>query len=116
MIPCLVTSPYREGGANMKGNRMTKQTRAIIESAISLDGTMAEAEKAAILASLDGGRGDGDEVLPVAEVARRLHRTPKTVHLLARQNLLKKVTFGKQSRASGILASSLAALLKGGAA
>ena len=94
---------------------MTRQTRAIIESAIGLDGTMAEADKAAILASLDGGRADGDEVLPVAEVARRLHKTPKTVHLYARQGLLKKAVFGKQSRASGILASSLAALMKDGA-
>ena len=95
---------------------MTKQTRAIIESAIGLDGTMAEADKAAILASLDGGRADGDEVLPVAEVARRLHKTPKTIHLYARQGFLRKATFGKQSRASGILASSLARLLEGAAA
>ena len=49
----------------------------------------------------------GDEVLPVAEVARRLHKTAKTVHLLARRGAFQKVAFPGQTRASGILRSSV---------
>lgn len=57
-----------------------------------------------------------DELIPVPEVARRIHRTPKTVHLWCKQGILRKVRAGGNSRASGVLASSLAALLKGGVA
>ena len=96
---------------------MTSATRAMIGLAVENDASMDAAEKAALLARIDGGGVDegGEPLLTVAEVARRLHKHPKTIHLYCRMGLLKKVTFGKQSRASGILKSSVDALLKGGA-
>ncbi len=96
---------------------MTEQTKQLLTAA-KFDGSMTDAEKAAIDALLDG-RGnvaEAEELLPVAEVARRLHKTPKTVHLYCKQGILRKVRAGGNSRASGVLASSLAAFLKGGAA
>ena len=90
----------------------------MIQTAIKCDATMTADEREAAKTLLEGRRADAEaeRVIPVAEVARMLHKTPKTIHLYCKQRLLKKVTFGKQSRASGVLASSLAALLKGGAA
>lgn len=93
---------------------MTSQTRAIIEAAVNVDPTMTEAEKADILKRLKTPEEDADKdkVLSVAEVARRTGKTPKTVHYWCRQGYLQKVTIGKNSRASGILESSLAQWLK----
>lgn len=95
---------------------MTSATRAMICLAIENDASMDAAEKAAFLAMIDTKPEEKrEQLLTVAEVARRLHKTPKTVHLYCRMGLLEKVTFGKQSRASGIRASSLEKLLKNGA-
>ena len=57
-----------------------------------------------------------EEVLTIPEVAERLHKTKRAVHIYCRMGLLKKVQFPGQSRASGILASSLDALLSGATA
>lgn len=57
-----------------------------------------------------------ERVLTVGEVAARIGKTRKTVHLYCKMGLLKKAKFGAQSRASGILASSLDALLSGATA
>lgn len=94
---------------------MTEQTRMMIQTAAKCDATMTADERRAVEALLEGRRADAEaeQIIPVAEVARRLHKTPKTVHLYCKQGLLKKATFGNQSRASGVLASSLAALLAG---
>jgi len=96
---------------------MTTATRAMIRLAIENDGTITDAAKAALLACIDGnGERQTEEVLPIPEVARRLHKTVKTIHDYCRQGVLRKVVVGKQKRSSGILASSVDALLKGGAA
>ncbi len=97
---------------------MTEQTRMMITTAVKCDKTITADELKAVAALLEGRRDEpeAERVIPVAEVARRLHKTPKTIHLYCKQGLLKKATFGNQSRASGVLASSLAELLKGGAA
>lgn len=93
---------------------MTTQTQVIIEAAIKADAGMTEAEKADILKRLKTPEEDGNtgKVLTVAEVARRTGKTPKTVHYWCRQGYLQKVTIGKNSRASGILESSLAQWLE----
>lgn len=90
----------------------------MIETAAKCDGTITGEEREAIKTLLEGRREEAkpEEVLSVAEVARRFHKHPKTIHLYCKQGVLRKVTIGKQSRASGILASSVEALLKGGAA
>lgn len=97
---------------------MTEQTRMMIQTAAKCDTTMTADERRAVEALLEGRRADAeaDQILPVAEVARRLHKTPKTIHLWCAQGYLRKVTVGGNSRASGVLASSVEALLKGGAA
>jgi predicted DNA-binding transcriptional regulator AlpA len=88
---------------------MTPQTKTIIEAAIKCDSTMTEAEKAVFLNHLKtpAEDGDADKMLTVQEVARRLHKSQKTVHEWCKQGYLKKVTIGKNSRASGVLVSSL---------
>ncbi len=94
---------------------MTSATRAMIELAITNDATMKEEERAEIRTAING-RSGGEEVITVGEAAKMLHKSRKTIHLYSQRGWLKKVTFGTNSRASGILASSLAALMKGGAA
>ena len=108
---------------------ITKRTRraalpttiAGVAAMLKADTEIDEGTVAEIVELLHGGPAEPprpeseEELLPVPEVARRLHKTPKTVHLYCKQGLLKKATFGNQSRASGILASSVDALLKGGA-
>ena len=93
---------------------MTEQTRMMISTAVKCDKTITADERRAVEALLEGRRDE--QVLPVTEVARRLHKTPKTIHLYCQQGLLKKAAVGKQSRAIGVLASSLEALISGGAA
>ena len=101
---------------------MTKQTRALLQVAFDGDGTFTDEEREAFAVLMAGGRREGakadpiGELLPVAEVARRLHKTPKTIHLYCKQGILHKVTVGANSRASGIPAAEVARLLKIGAA
>lgn len=65
------------------------------------------------LTSPSPGEPKQEKVLGVREVAERLHKTCKTVHDYCRIGLLQKVQFPGKSRASGILASSLDALISG---
>ncbi len=97
---------------------MTEQTRMMISTAVKCDKTITADERRAVEALLEGRRDEpeAEQVIPVTEVARRLHKTPKTIHLYCKQGLLKKAAVGKQSRAIGVLASSLEALISGGAA
>lgn len=96
---------------------MTEQTRMMIRTAANCDATITDAERGAIDALLEGGAEPKPErVIPVAEVARIFGKTRQTIDLWTRQGYLRKVTVGKNSRASGVLASSVEALLKGGAA
>ena len=98
---------------------MTEQTRMMIQTAAKCDATMTADEREAVKTLLEGRRAEADpigELLPVAEVARRLHKTPKTIHLYCKQGFLRKVQIGENSRCSGIPAAEVARLLKGGAA
>ncbi len=100
---------------------MTDQTRMMIQTAAKCDATMTADERRAVAALLEGRRAGAEadpigELLPVAEVARRLHKTPKTIHLYCKQGFLRKVQIGGNSRCSGIPAAEVARLLKGGAA
>jgi len=97
---------------------MTEQTRMMIRTAAKCDITMTAEEREAVRALIEGRRDAPDigELLPVAEVARRLHKTPKTIHLYCKQGFLRKVQIGENSRCSGIPAAEVARLLKGGAA
>ncbi len=93
---------------------MTAGTRKLIELAIENDASMDAAEKAAFLAMIDAKPQEKPErLMTIPEVAKLFGKTPKTIHYWCRHGILRKVTVGKQSRASGILASSVDALLKG---
>lgn len=94
---------------------MTEQTRAVIASLVQCDSSMTNEEREAAEALLKGYNRPDDEVIPIPEVAKMFHKHPKTIHYWCRHGTLRKVTVGKQSRASGILKSSVDALLKGGA-
>jgi len=52
-----------------------------------------------------------DKVIGFDEAARRLNRTPRAVHLLARRGVLRKAKLPGGVRAAGVLASDLDALL-----
>jgi len=97
-------------------------TIAGVAAMLKADTEIDEGTVAEIVELLHGGSAEPsrpeseEELLPVPEVARRLHRTPKTIHVWCQQGILRKVTVGGNSRASGVLASSVAALLKGGVA
>ena len=65
---------------------------------------------------LDDGKGaekPADRVVGFAEAARRLNRTPRAVHLLARRGALRKAKMPGGVRCAGVLASDLDALLAG---
>lgn len=93
--------------------RAAETTVAIVSAALAADKAINGELADAVLSMLRGEPArpepttGGDEVLPVAEVARRLHKTAKTVHLLARRGAFQKVAFPGQTRASGILRSSV---------
>ncbi len=53
-----------------------------------------------------------DKILDFAEAARRLGRSAKGVHLLARRGVIRKAKFPGFSRASGVLASEVDRLLE----
>ena len=97
-------------------------TIVAVSALLKADTAIDEGTVADIVELLNGGPAEPtrpeseEELLPVTEVARKLHKTPKTVHLYCKQGILRKVTVGGNSRASGVLASSVAALLKGGVA
>ena len=57
-----------------------------------------------------------EKILTFAEAAKRLGRSKRSVHLLARRKALRKVTFPGGQRAAGVLASDLDKLLKDSAA
>jgi len=59
--------------------------------------------------------GDGADVVPICEVARRIGRTPPTVRALVKSGRLVAVP-GAGGRNAGITAESLEAYCRGGAA
>ncbi len=57
-----------------------------------------------------------EKILTFEAAAKRLGRSKRAVHALARRNVLRKVTFPGGQRAAGVLASDLDRLLKDSAA
>jgi hypothetical protein len=54
-----------------------------------------------------------DRVLSFREAAKRLNRTPVTLHMLARRGAFKKVLFPGSTRCAGIRESDIERLLSG---
>lgn len=81
--------------------------------------TRADRETLLKTLGLNDGPGTGkraekpaDKVIGFDEAARRLNRTPRAVHLLARRGVLRKAKLPGGVRAAGVLASDLDALLE----
>ena len=94
--------------------RPAAHTITIVEAALAADTSINAALARDILSMLRGEparptptTGEDDTLLTVAEVARRIGKTQKTVHYLAKRGVFRKVAFPGQRRASGIQASSV---------
>ena len=95
----------------MKTTTLTAM-RAIYES----DPARTRADKELLMKTL--GLMDGveaarpaDKLVAFEEAAKRLNRTTRTVHLLARRGVLRKAKMPGCTRCAGVLASDLDALL-----
>ena len=95
----------------MKTTTLTAM-RAIYES----DPARTRADREALMKTL--GLTDGpeaarpvDKLVAFEEAAKRLNRTTRTVHLLARRGVLRKARMPGCTRCAGVLASDLDALL-----
>lgn len=95
----------------MKTTTLTAM-RAIYES----DPARTRADREALLKTLglmDGAESarPADKLVAFEEAAKRLNRTTRTIHLLARRGVLRKARMPGGVRCAGVLASDLDALL-----
>ena len=95
---------------------MTTATKNIIRSAIDLDGSATEAERAAARVLLAGGNRSAamreiPQVVSYAEAADALHLSRWRVYQLVKKGVLRAAKLPGVSRSSGILAESLTAAL-----
>ena len=100
-----------EKGEGMKTTTLTAM-RAIYES----DPARTRADRESLLKTLGLAEGcsaarQAEKLIGFEEAARRLNRTPRAVHLLARRGVLRKAKLPGGIRAAGVLASDLDALL-----
>lgn len=93
---------------------MTKQSENMLEMMFNSDPTITEEQKRRVLAVLRGDEAREDHLLSRQQVGIMLNKSPQMVDYYCNKGLLRKVTFGESSRASGILASSVSALLHAG--
>ncbi len=56
-----------------------------------------------------------DRIIPISEAARRLNRTPRSLHNLAARGVIKKAKLPGMARACGVRESDLGRLLAGAA-
>ncbi len=100
---------------------MTTSTETILLSVLKADNSITDEQAARALRILRGEETAASEaglepVLTRREVAKLLKKTPQMIDYYAAHGLLKKVTFGSSSRASGITTASVRALLQGATA
>ena len=100
---------------------MTNSTEAILLSVLKADNSITDEQAARALRVLRGEETAASEaglepVLTRREVAKLIKKTPQMVDWYAAHGLLKKVTFGSSSRASGITMASVRAMLQGATA
>ena len=56
-------------------------------------------------------KGVADRIIPISEAARRLNRTPRSLHNLAARGVIKKAKLPGMVRACGVRESDLSHLL-----
>ena len=95
---------------------MKTTTLTALKAIIDSDPARTRVDRETLMKTL--GLSDGepaarpaDKVVGFEEAARRLNRTPRAVHLLARRGVLRKARMPGAVRAAGVLASDLDALL-----
>lgn len=95
---------------------MTDQSKIMLESVFGSDPTITTDQQSRIMDILCGG-GAGtnghSRLVSRKQAGEILNKTPQMVDYYASKGLLKKVKIGDASRASGILESSIYALLEG---
>ena len=97
---------------------MTTSTETILLSVLKADPSITDEQTEQALRILRGdetaaAQADLEPILTRHEVAKLLKKTPQMIDYYAAHGLLKKITFGSSSRASGITAASVRALLQG---
>ena len=95
----------------MKTTTLTAM-RAVYES----DPARTRADRETLLKTLglDDGKAaekPADRVIGFEEAARRLNRTPRSLHMMARRGVLRKARLPGGTRCAGVLASDLDRLL-----
>ena len=87
-------------------------------NAIDLIRMLPTSEKKKILSMLQSEVGQQEPpketIIPIAEVAKRLHRSKRAVHLVIKAGLLKPFVPKGRKRSWGVYASSLDAFFAGG--
>ena len=96
---------------------MNSVAEKLILTVFEIDPSITEEQKSRVLAILRGEEAKPTpELRPLlsrSQVAELLNKSPQAVDYYVRKGLLKKVTFGDSSRASGITEASVRALLEG---
>ena len=103
---------------NRKGDDMKTTTLTAMRAIYESDPARTRADRELLLKTL--GLDDcqeaarpADKLVAFEEAAKRLNRTTRTVHLLARRGVLRKARLPCGTRCAGVLASDLDALLAG---
>lgn len=98
---------------------MTEATKNILLSVMGQDSTITPKAVNAVMSVLEGATPPElikeDRILKRKEAAQLLGRTTRTVDLLCKSGVLRRVTMGTRKRSFGILASSLVEAMRCGA-
>lgn len=98
---------------------MTEATRIAVRALLTSDSSVSEKAANAAIALLEGFADPAtiaeDRIIKRKEAAQLLGRTTRTVDLLCKSGVLRRVTMGTRKRSFGILASSLVEAMRCGA-
>ena len=98
---------------------MKTATLVALKAILEADPVRTHADRDQLMRTLGLAEGASqvtpDRVIPLEEAAKRLNRTKRSLHQLARRVLLKKFKLQGISRACGIRESDLNSLLAGAA-
>ena len=95
---------------------MKNATLVACKAILDSDPVRTRADRETLLRALgiDGPAPDkpAEKIVSCEEAARRLNRTERSVHYLARRGIIRKAKLPGSTRASGVLASDLEKLLQ----
>ncbi len=95
---------------------MKQNTLVALAAILQGDPLRTESDRAELLRVLGldtaDGAAPGDRLLSIAEAARRLNRTPRALHLLAKRGILRKAKLPGAQRFTAVRESDLQKLLE----